>query len=236
MQQFGGGSGESDLAAFEEIGPFGHGESHVDALLDEDHRDTIARHALHDREHLPNNHRCQTEREFVDEQHPGSHHEAHRQGEHLLLTARQVDGRFVEAGRQHREDLEHFGLGSFDSGGIAPIGPARQVEVLAHRERTEHAGATGHLHDAEMRDLVRRRVGDVAPVEDHCTAVGFHHATDGLEQCALTRTVGAEQRDDLPFFEVHVDAVQHWSSVVARPNTAQDEQLGSTLAAFVQHF
>ena len=47
---------------------------------------------LHDLEQLLDDDRREPERQLVDDQHLGLVHERHRQGEHLLLAARQVAG------------------------------------------------------------------------------------------------------------------------------------------------
>ena len=111
VEQFGGRPAEADLAALHEVGPVGHREGDVHALLDEHDGDAVGGHALHDRQQLPDDHRSEAERQLVDQQHLRAHDEAHRQGEHLLLAAGQVGGGGVEPLAEDRERLERLGDG-----------------------------------------------------------------------------------------------------------------------------
>ena len=125
--------------------------------------------------------------------------ERHAEGQHLLLAAGEVGRRVVEALRRApgtaRAPLDPpCARPRRDRGGAAS---RRRRRFSAHGERREHAVAAGHLHDAERGDLVRRGVGDLAPVEDHRAVVGLDHARDGLQQRRLAGAVRAEQRDDL---------------------------------------
>ena len=112
--------------------------------------------------------------------------------------------------------------------------PAGQPQVLAHGQRREHALAAGHLDDAAGGDLVRRGVGDVAPVEDDRAAVGLDQPGDGLEQRRLAGAVGAEQGDDLALADLEVDAEQHLHVAVGDVELADEQQLGPALPALVQ--
>ena len=69
---------EHDRAALHEVRTLGNGECDVDALFDEHDGHTVVGHPPHDREQLADDHRCQTQRQLVDQQHLGAHHEAHR--------------------------------------------------------------------------------------------------------------------------------------------------------------
>ena len=86
----------------------------------------------------------------------------------------------------------------------------------------------------ERGDLVRRRVRDVAAVEDDRAAVGLDDAADRLQQRALAGAVRAEQRDDLALLDVEVDVEQHLPVVVAGVDAADEQQVGSALAPLVQ--
>ncbi len=112
--------------------------------------------------------------------------------------------------------------------------PRREVEVLGDGEPAEHARPAGELDDAEVGDLVGRRVRDVAAVEHHGTAIGFDDATDRLEQRALAGAVRAEQRHDLAFAQVEVDAADDRAAAVAGLEAAHQQQVGPTLPALVE--
>ena len=83
----------------------------------------------------------------------------------------------------------------------------------------------GHLGDAERRDLVRRRVGDVAAVQDHRTEVGLGDARDRAQQGRLARAVGPQQREDLALGHLQVDVEQHLHRPVADLQVLDDQQL-----------
>ena len=105
--------------------------------------------------------------------------------------------------------------------------PTGEAQVLADRQRSEHALAARHLADAQRGDLVGRRVGDVAAVEHDRTAVRLDHTADRLQQRALAGAVGAEQGDDLAFFDVDVDTEQHLPAVVSGVDAAHQQQVAA---------
>ena len=75
----------------------------------------------------------------------------------------------------------------------------------------------GHLHDAAIGDLVRRRVGDVRAVEeDRAVDRRRPRPEMALEQRRLAGAVGAEQGDDLALVDLEVDVEQHLHAVVVR--------------------
>ena len=99
VEQIARRTAEADLAALHEVRAVGDLEGEVDALLDDDDGHAVVGQAAQDRQHLGHDHRGETERELVDEQHPRPALEAHRQGEHLLLAAGQVGGRTLQEPR-----------------------------------------------------------------------------------------------------------------------------------------
>ena len=228
------GPAEADRAALHEVRPLGDRERDVDALLHQDHGGALVGHPLHDRQQLADDDRRKPERQFVDQQHSRLGDERHAQRQHLLLAAAEVARVAMQPLAQQREHLQHFldGLGA--TLGVAAARPAGQLQVLLHRQATEHALAARHLADAERGDLVGWRVGDVAAVENDRTAVGFHHTADRLQQRALASAVGAQQRNDLAFLDVEVDAEQHLPAAVARVEIADQQQVGLAAAALVQ--
>ena len=88
---------EPDAAALHEVRPFGNGQGNVDALLDQHHRHPSLGQTAHDGQQLSDDHGCQTQREFVDQQHPRTSDEGHCQRQHLLLAARQVGRGDIDA-------------------------------------------------------------------------------------------------------------------------------------------
>ena len=94
------------------------------------------------------------------------HHGA-RDGEHLLLAARQRAAGLIAPFRQHREIGEHL----VEQRAALVLGNAVAVEagaqVLHHREQAEDAAVLRHIADAEAGELVRRQAGDRVAVEQH---------------------------------------------------------------------
>jgi hypothetical protein len=172
---------EADLALLHEVRRVGQGQRDVDALLDEDDRRPLVADGAHDFEELLDDHRRQTEGELVDHEHLRFGKEGHAERQHLLLATRQVGGGFVETLAKDREHLLHD-RESFLGPPLVILHPGRDSEVLAHGQCGEHALAARHHGDAEGGDLVRRRVGDVTPVEDDRPVAWLRYAGDRLEQ------------------------------------------------------
>ena len=102
VQQIGRRAGEADRAALHEVGPLGQRRGDVDALLDQDDRDTVVCQATHERQQLADDHRRQAQRQLVDQQHPRLGDERHAEREHLLLAAAEICGRRQPAARAAR--------------------------------------------------------------------------------------------------------------------------------------
>ena len=135
---------------------------------------------------------------------------------------------------QDGEELEHL-LGALrDLVVSVALEPAGEPEVLGDGERREHALAAGHLRHAAAGDLVGRRVGHVAAVEDDRAAARLDEAGDRLQQRRLPGAVGAEQGDDLALVDLEVDAEQHLHAVVVHVDAPHEQQLDLALAALVQ--
>ena len=131
--------------------------------------------------------------------------------QHLLLAAGQVGGRLVDA------------LRAAPGTARAPRPRARRAlgAPACARASRPPAGSRATVSDGntpwppgtwvtpQRGDLVRRRVGDVAAVEDDRALVGLDHAADGLEQRRLAGAVRAEQRDDLALVDLEVDVEEH---------------------------
>ena len=170
-------------------------EGDVEGLLDDDHRQTALLERAHDVEHLLDDHRSEPERQLVDDQHLGVTDEGHRQGQQLLLAARQVLGRRAQPVAQHREQLEHP-LGVL----LQLVGREhvpRHAQVLLHGQRPEGGAAADELDDADPGPELGLRVGDRPALEAHDTAVRDPEPADDPQQRGLAGAVGAEQGQHL---------------------------------------
>ena len=218
VEQLGGRAVEPDLALLHEVRRLGDGERHVHRLLDEDDGGALGRGS---RSTIGSS--CSTTTgarpsdELVDHQQAGPGEERHAERQHLLLAARQVGGRARRA--RSRRTGNSSSTSATRSLAAAPLRAGRSQPATRRFSATVSVGNTpwppGHLGDAEGGDLVRRRVRDVAPVEDDRALVGLDHPADGLEQRRLAGAVRAEQRDDLALVDLEVDVEQHLHAAVA---------------------
>ena len=201
------------------------GEGDVDGLLDEDDRRTALADLLDHGEQLLDDHRREPERQLVDHQQARLREERLGEGEHLLLATGEVAGVVVPALAQDREQVEHLVGRSTQVGRVALEQPARDAQVVLDGQTREHALAAWHLDDTLCRNLLRRRVGRVAAVEDDRPTRRGREPGDGAQQRRLARTVRAEQRDDLALVDLDVDAEQHLHAVVRDVEVLDHQQL-----------
>src|SRR2546427_11148573 len=135
------------------------------------------------------------------------HHRA-RDGEHLLLAARQRPARLTAPLSQDREvavDLLEQLLAALrrDSGPVEP-----RAEILEHRQQAEDPTLLRHPRDAQAGQPVGRHAGQVPPVERDPPARPAHHSHDRLERRGLAHAVAAEQADHLARAHLDRHAVQ----------------------------
>ena len=208
----------------------------VDRLLDHHHRGAVVVDLAHLVDQAVDDGGRQAERQLVDAEQLGAGDEGHGQRQLLLLAAREVAGQLVVPLAQ---DGEHGdGLVDEAAGGVLVVAqhPARQPQVLGHRQRGEHALAARHERQAESGDLLGGQPGDVAPVERDATLAGGQQAGDRLQQGRLAGAVGAEQGEQLVALDVDVDAEQHLQRPVRRLDALAGQQVGAeALAAHAAH-
>lgn len=68
---------------------------------------------------------------------------------------------------------------------------------------------------ARARDLMRRHLRDVAAIEDDLTGTRTRIATNGHQQGRFACTISADERDDLTFGHIKVDAMQDFDAAIA---------------------
>ena len=154
LEQIGGEAVEADRALLEEVGAIGGVQRGVHRLLDDDHGDALGMEMAHHIEQLLDQERAQAQRQLVDHQHLGFDEERHRDGEHLLLAARQSGGGLGEPIAERREEVEHALRRRVDGGAVAAAHPRAHPQVVGHAERREDAPPAGHVHEPEGGDLV----------------------------------------------------------------------------------
>jgi hypothetical protein len=173
---------EADLAFLHEVGGFRDRQCEVHRLFDEDHGRSPRREVADEGKELFDDRRCEAERQFVDHEEAGLFDEGHPEREHLLLTTREIPGRFVDAFTQDGEQVEHMVDRAGDVRLVLAVQPRGEAEVLGDGHRRERALPARHHDHAAAGDLVRWRVGHVASVE-HDRAVGrFDQPGDRFQQ------------------------------------------------------
>ena len=192
-------------------------------LLDEEHRQAFRLVELGDDvEDLLDDQRREAERRLVEQQQPRPAHQRARDRQHLLLAARQraaaLRRAFLEA-REHREDAFEILVEMREV-----VDRRAHLQILEHGHAREDAPSFRRLRDRQPRDLMRRQVGDVAPVEDDRAAPCARAAEDRHHRRRLAGAVGADQRDDLAFVDVDVDALQRLNLAVEGLDAAHRQQ------------
>jgi hypothetical protein len=107
---------------------------------------------------------------------------------------------------QAREQLKH----TLDVGiKTRKVGDGRaHLQIFQHRHAGENAAAFRRLRDAQLGDIVRRHIGNVAAVEDDLAFARARIAEDGHHQGRLAGAVGADERDDLALIYLERDALK----------------------------
>ena len=210
-RQLAGPRRDDVLAVAEDRRPVAQVEDLVEAVADEEHRDTAIAKPPDDREearHLVGRERGSR---FVEDEHPSLDRQRLRDLDQLLVGHRQAaDGRVdVEL---HLELIEQ-GLGRAPRG--TPVDRAEATgrgvadeDVLGDRQVREEPRLL--VDDCDPQRASVRRAGDLHrfTVEPDRPAVGLMDAGEDLDQRALAGAVLADQRVDFTGKEVERDVVE----------------------------
>ena len=162
-------------------------------------------------------------RRLVEEDDPRVQHHGARDGQHLLLAARQGAPGLAAALGQHGEVAEDL----LQQLVLARLGHSRPVEagaqVLGHREQPEHPAVLGDPRDAHVGEPVRRQPGHVPLVPAHSPPGGAHQPRDRLEGGALADAVPAEQPHHLPGLHLEGHPVQDVALAVVGVDVVEAE-------------
>ena len=137
--------------------------------------------------------------------------------------------------REDGEELEHLLRRLASRARRAAVQPARELQVLAHGQRREHALAARH-HASRRGPRSRRAACRVMsrPSKMIAPLARLDEAGDRLEQRRLAGAVGAEQRDDLALVDLEVDVEEHLHAVVVHVDAAARAGASPALAALVE--
>src|SRR5205085_3860189 len=123
---------ELDLPLLQKDGAIRDLERHVQGLLDDDHGLATRLQLVDELQQTLYDDRREPERQLVDEQDLGLVDQDARQGEHLLLAAREATGRLSSASAELWEKRQHAVDALLDVGVAPTAEPGAHREVLAH--------------------------------------------------------------------------------------------------------
>jgi hypothetical protein len=183
----------------DDVAAVGDADRLVEILLGHQHRQALPLLQLLD---LGDGVRYEDRREphrgLVHDEQPGRRHERARDGEHLLLAARERAGQLAAALLQQGERLvAERGVPAYCRPGERPERPEEQV--LLDRQSGEQPASLRHQRHAQVDDLLRGQTGEIVPLAvdlEHDRALRrAHHAHDAFQERALAVAVGAQQGD-----------------------------------------
>src|SRR6266852_4835769 len=221
--QVGGGGVVADHALLHDVDAVRGLEGQRHILLHEEDGHAVAVQDVDDLVDLRDHARHEPFRRLVEENDLGLEHHGPRDGQHLLLPARQRAPRLAAPLSEHGEGGVHLveqilPLGVGDSRAVEP-----RAEVLHHAQQLEDAPVLGHPGDAQVRHVVGGHAADLAPLEADVAFRGTHKAHHRLERGALADPVAAEQ----PYYFARTDLdrypVEDVGLAVVSVDVVQDE-------------
>src|SRR5438552_87284 len=224
-------SAEDDAPGLHHVAAVGHPESEVGVLLDHEHRGPAPPDVGDDPERRLDERGGQPERRLVEQDEPRPRHQGARDGEHLLLAARERACRLSAAlgeGREVGDDaLEVLVHGAT----VAPNVRAH-LEVLPDGEVGEDATSLGTVGDAGREDVRGLGAVDRAPVEHDAPARGGEQAGDRAQRGRLAGAVGADHADELAGVPDQIEAPEHRGRApsATASSTSRCSPYGSSLA------
>ncbi len=220
--QLGRGARHANLAAREHVSPVGDRQDGPGALLDDQHRGA----ALGEAADVVFEQRAgdgggEVRGRLVQQEHRRLQHQHAAHGQHLPLTAAELARGPAQHRAEPREDGDHL----VDPGPhlLRPQQVAAHLQVLPDGQRREHVIHLRHVADSGPGDILGRPVGDVQFPDDDRARADAHHPDQALEQGALPRAVGTDQRDHLAGLDVHRHAADHRVAAIARGHSGRPQ-------------
>ncbi len=191
--------------------PVGHAEGRLRELLDEEDGHTAGGDGRHELVEVCHDDRREAHGDLVEEEDPGLTGQGPRDGEHLLLSARERACELLAAPLEAGEVLIGTRL-DLRSADAAAVGP--HAQVVAHGQVGEHAAPLGDGDHAGARQGLGCPARWRQAVDGDRAGGRVEAATDHLEQRALPRPVGPEEREDGAAGDGEVHAVEHLDAPV----------------------
>ena len=159
---------------------------------------------------------------LVQQQDLGPVRQGARQGDALLLAAREFQREApAQPGQTHH--LEELVAPAPPRAPRHPADLQRELDVLRHRHVAEQRVVLEHHADAPR---LRRLLGHIAPVKQDAPAFDVGEPRDQAQQSALAAAAGAEQDEELPVRHLEGHVVHHGVSLVALHQLFQDDRHG----------
>src|SRR5215470_2868934 len=164
-------------------------------------------------------------RGLVHEHELGPGDQPARDGEHLLLTARQRFALLLVALAQAREVAEHL----VDQRAVAlrggrPRSEKAQAQVLRHAQVGQDAPFFRYVGDARPRHLVGGQARELTAVEDDAPLTRGHQAHDAPQGGSLARSVSTDERHHLARVHAEGDALKDVRLAVVGLHMLEGEQ------------
>ena len=100
-----------------------------------------------------------------------------------------------------------------------PSGNGTDTDIFIHRKVLEYPATFRNQYRTQLYHLGTEQIGDVFISEfnvpfPYKAIFRFQQPTDGPQCRSFPRAVGAKQRNDAPFRNIHADTAQHLNNVV----------------------
>ena len=144
-------------------------------------------------------------------------HQRPRDGQHLLLAAREVAAHAVAPRRERRKEV-------VDGPQVPSARPCGDRQVLLDRQRGEDLALLRHPAQSPEGAAVGRRRGDLGAAPRDRAAADVRVAHDGQEERGLADPVAPEHRQTASLGEIERHVVEHDRLAVAGSHVPQREQ------------
>src|SRR5690606_35856034 len=202
------------------VHPVGHPHRLRHVLLD-DERGGPGGHDVPQRPvDAAHDHRCQAQRQLVDEQQVRVGQQRPADGDRLLLAAGQLGRVLPPPVRHPREQLVH----GLQRPGAGPPAVGAGEQVLLDGERAEQPPPLRHQRDARRDPPVRGEAGDVAAGEVNGPRGGGVEPGQGPQQRGLARAVGPDDRQHLAALHLEAEPVHGAQQAVVDGEAADRQQ------------
>src|SRR5260370_24374885 len=211
--------GVDDAPMLHDVMPVGHGGREPEILLDEEDREPLRLQAPDGGADLLDDHRGQALRRLVQQQQARARAENARDGQHLLLAARELGAlaapALAEVGEQRVDGLDGQATRPYVGG---------QHEIFLDVEAGEDAALFRAEVDAEPGDVIGGPRGQLVALGAHRATAPADDAHDRLQGRRLAGAVAAEQRYHLARAHVEGDAVQDVRLAIPRVQIAHGQE------------